>query len=135
MNAVDVAISRLKVDEGFRAKPYRDTNRMLTIGYGCNLEAGLTPHAAEALLTAQADELHTALAVYCWYEALDEVRQSVCLEIAFNTGLHGLQSFPRMIDALRQQDWATAAQECSVSDPRLAARYAKLAQLLLIGAT
>ena len=136
MSAVDLAIPRLKVDEGFRAMPYTDTVGKLTVGYGCNLTAGLTEHAAEALLVAQSDELHLALSVYGWYEALDETRQSVCLEIAFNVGLHGLVAgFPRMIAALERHDFVSAATECHVQDPRLAGRYAKLAQILLTGMT
>jgi hypothetical protein len=38
-----------------------------------------------------------------------------------------------MIAALAKGDWATAANECKVTNPGLAARYAKLAQLLLTG--
>ncbi len=134
MSAVDLALPRLKIEEGFRAKPYEDTRGFLTIGYGANLDAGLSEHAAEALLTAQADEMHLALLSYAWYEALDEARQSICLDIAFNAGLHGLVSgFPRMIAALARHDFASAATECHVQNPELAGRYQRLAQMLLIG--
>lgn len=133
MSAVDLALPRLKTEEGFRAKPYQDTRGFLTIGYGCNLDVGLTEHAAEALLIAQADELHLVLCTYSWYERLDELRQSVCLDIAVNAGLHGLLDFPHMIAALAKGDWATAAAECKVTNPELAGRYAALAQLLLTG--
>lgn len=135
MSAVDLALPRLKVEEGFRAKPYRDTRGFLTVGYGCNLDAGLTEHAATGLLMAQADEMHLALCAYHWYEALDEARQSVCLDIAFNSGLHGLIGFHNMIDALGRKDWAAAAHECHVQNPELAGRYEKLAHILLTGRT
>lgn len=133
MSAVDLALPRLKAEEGFRAKPYRDTRGFLTVGYGCNLDAGLTEHAAEGLLMAQADEMHSALCAYHWYEGLDEARQSVCLDIAFNSGLHGLLAFHNMINALERKDWATAAAECKVTNPELAGRYDNLAQILLTG--
>jgi len=134
VNAVDLALPRLKNEEGFRATKYTDTQGHTTIGYGFNIDAGITQYAAAALLNAQAAERHNALLAYSWYSGLDPVRQSVCLDIAFNGGLHGLLEFPHMIAALCRQDWASAAAECKVTNPELAGRYEKLAQLLLTGA-
>ena len=134
MNAVDLALPRLKNEEGFRATKYTDTQGHTTIGYGFNVDAGISQYAATALLNAQAAERHNALLTYSWYSGLDPVRQSVCLDIAFNGGLHGLLEFPHMIAALSRQDWASAAAECKVTNPELADRYEKLAQLLLTGA-
>jgi lysozyme len=135
MNAVDIVLPRLKTEEGFRATKYTDTQGHLTIGYGFNVDAGISQGAAGALLGAQATERHQALMGFEWYAALDPVRQSVCLDIAFNNGTHGLLNFPHMIAALSRQDWASAATECRVTNPELAGRYEKLAQLLLIGGT
>ncbi len=134
MSAVDVALPRLKIEEGFRPKAYKDTRGFLTIGYGFNIDGGITQHAAEALLTAQADEMHVALSAFAWYEALDEVRQSVCLDMAFNLGLHGLiAGYPKMIAAIERHDFVSAATECHVSNPELSGRYQRLATLLLTG--
>ena len=133
MNAVDLALPRLQTEEGFRAIKYTDTQGHLTIGYGFNVDAGISQTAAGALLGAQAAERHQALMGLGWYAVLDPVRQSVCLDIAFNNGTHGLLNFPHMIAALAKGDWATAAAECKVTNPELAGRYAKLAQLLLTG--
>ena len=135
MNAVDLVLPRLKTEEGFRATKYTDTEGHLTIGYGFNVDAGISPFAAGALLGAQAAERHQALMGFGWYASLDPVRQSVCLDIAFNGGLHSLLEFPHMIAALSRQDWASAAAECRVTNPELAGRYEKLAQLLLVGGT
>lgn len=133
MSAVDVAFPRLQTEEGFRALPYRDTNGLETIGYGFNVQAGISKYAAAALLKAQTEEAHAALLKLPWYAALDPVRQSVCLDIDINEGQGGLLKFPHMIAALSRQDWASAAIECHVEDPKLAGRYAALAQLLLTG--
>ncbi len=133
MNAVDLALPRLKTEEGFRATKYLDTRGKLTIGYGFNLDAGISQYAAAALLSAQAAERHESLTAYPWYANLDPTRQSVCLDIAFNDGLSGLLHFPHMIAALAKDDWAGAAAECKVTNPELAGRYAALAQLLLTG--
>lgn len=135
MSAVDLALPRLEVEEGFRSLPYLDTNGLGTIGYGFCYTRGISKRAAAALLREQSAELHDQLLGYSWYAGLDEVRQSACLDIAINEGLGGLLHFPKMIAALAHQDWKTAAAECHVEDPKLAGRYQKLAQLLLTGAT
>jgi len=133
MTAVDSALPRLKTEEGFRARAYRDTEGHTTIGYGWNIDAGITPKAAAALLQAQLQELHETLSAYDWYAHLDPVRQGVCLDIAFNDGLHGLLAFPRMIAALSRGDWLAAQSECHVQNPELQERYNTLAKILLTG--
>jgi lysozyme len=133
MTAIDSVLPRLKTEEGFRAHIYRDTKGFQTIGYGFNVDAGISPYAAGALLQAQLEELHKTLSGYTWYAQLDPVRQGVCLDIAFNAGLHGLLAFPHMVAALSRQDWPSAATECHVEDPELAGRYEKLSQTLLTG--
>lgn len=133
MSAVDVAFPRLRTEEGFRSLVYRDSEGHSTIGYGLNLDAGLSQRVAAAALLAQLQELHEALQAYPWYGPLDPVRQSVLLDMAFNGGLHGLLAFPHMLAAISRQDWASAAAECHVENPELAGRYEKLSQLLLIG--
>lgn len=134
MSAVDIAVPRLQTEEGFRPMPYQDTNGNTTLGYGFNVGAGITRTAASALLCAQLQDLNTELLKFAWYVALDEVRQSVCIDIAFNAGLSGLLGFPNMIAALARQDWMSASIECHVQDSKLASRYAGLSQLLLNGA-
>lgn len=133
MTAVDLALPRLRTEEGFRATAYKDTRGHTTIGYGFNVDAGISPFAAGALLLAQGQERHEELLRFPWYAGLDPVRQSVCLDIAFNDGTTGLLHFPHMIAALAKGDWATAAAECKVTNPELAGRYAILAQCLLTG--
>lgn len=133
MSAVDLALPRLQNEEGFRALPYRDTNGKLTIGYGFCIDAGISHRAALALLVEQATEAHEQLLQLSWYATLDPVRQSVCLDIDFNEGEGGLLKFPSMIHYLSAGDWPNAATECHVSDPKLAGRYAALAQLILTG--
>lgn len=134
MTAIDSALPRLKTEEGFRSRVYRDTEGHQTIGYGWNIDAGITPRAAAALLQAQMEEIHETLLTYSWYANLDQARQGVCLDIAINDGLHGLLAFPSMIAALSRQDWATAQMECAVTNPELKGRYDNLGRILLTGA-
>ena len=48
----DSTIDSLKRDEGFMAKPYKDSEGLLTIGYGTLIEEGITKEEAELLLNA-----------------------------------------------------------------------------------
>lgn len=133
MSAIDLALPRLETEEGFRALVYKDTQGHATLGYGFNLDAGISKYAAAALLRAQITELDAAMAGFPWYVNANDVRRSVFIDMAFNGGLHGLLSFPHMLAAAAQNDWATAASECKVQEPELAGRYAALAKLLLEG--
>lgn len=136
MSAVDFALPRLKNEEGFRSRLYRDTKGKQTIGYGFNVDAGISQRAAEALLIAQAQERHEALMAYPWYAALDPVRQSVVLDVSFNAGVDGLLHFVHMIAALARKDWTEAKAELLDSDAArdLPNRYEPLADILEKGA-
>ena len=140
--ARDLVVARLKPEEGYEQFPYDDATGKrvrapvgnITWLYGCNLETSGSPELATLVLGWQVDQVEKQLLPLAWYSALDDVRKSVCLDIAFNGGVAGLLHYPHMIAALSRQDWPTASQECAVADPKLdASRYAPLRQLLLVG--
>jgi len=62
MTAIDSVLPRLKTEEGFRMRVYRDTEGHQTIGYGFNVDAGLTQRVASALLQAQLRSYRTSSA-------------------------------------------------------------------------
>src|ERR1700685_506603 len=97
--AVSRALPRLMLEEGFRAQKYLDTKGIETIGYGFNIQAGISQYAAQALMTAQTVERHQALVAYPWYAGLDPVRQSVIVDLSFNAGVSGLLHYVHMIAA------------------------------------
>ena len=136
MSATDLAVARLKTDEGFRATRYLDSVGKETIGYGFNINAGITQAAAQALLNAQVAALAEALGGYWWAAGLDDARMSVILDVAFNDGLNGLLHFVKCLSAIGAKDWQTAHDELLNSDAAhlLPVRYAALAQILLTGA-
>lgn len=134
MNAVDYALPRLKVEEGFRPTKYVDTRGYTTIAYGFNVDAGITPYAGSALLEAQAQEIDDALQVYRWYSALDPIRQSAVLDIAFNEGFEKfVNTWPNLIAALQAQNWLQAQAQCHTSTLEDEPRYVALGNILLTG--
>ena len=137
MSAEVIATLRLMGEEGFRGKKYLDPRGFETIGYGCNLDAGILEPEARALLAAQVATRSEALRAFRGYQGLDEVRASVLLDLAFNLGVNGLLGFSRMLNAVASGDWRTAHDEllASKAATQLPARYGTLAQLLLTGNT
>lgn len=141
MSAVDIALPRVKVEEAFRAFAYDDATGLrvrapkgnLTWLYGCNLDTEGNPELGELVVRWKLDKLHGQLLNYPWYAQADEVRQSVPLDIAFNGGLGDILHYPHMIAAYGRKDWPEASAQCTASDPRLATRYAHLAQIILTG--
>lgn len=142
MSAVELTYDRLGGEEGRKPFAYDDStgHRVtcqpagnLSIAVGVNLEIGLDDEEIDWLSQHRLAKVASQLSGYSWYAVLDEPRRSVCLDIAFNQGLHGLLHYPKMIAALSRQDWSTAASECTAQDPRLKDRYHRLAQLLLTG--
>jgi lysozyme len=135
MSAVDLAVARLKTEEGYRALPYLDAVGKLTVGYGFQVGAGLSRAAAAALLSAQVQETYSSLNEYSWFQGLDDIRSSVFLDLAFNLGLPGLLHFPKTLIATGDKSWQVAHDEllnskAAKQDPK---RYAALAQIFLTG--
>lgn len=135
MNAVDLTVTRLATEEGFRGSAYRDTVGKLTIGYGCNIDAGWTQALARCVLQFQAQTVADQITPLWWAAKLDTVRLSVVIDLGFNLGLHGLLAFPKMLAALGAGNWQAAHDELLDSDAArvLPGRYTDLARLLLIG--
>lgn len=135
MSAIDLAVTRLATEEGFRAIPYRDTVGKLTIGFGCNLDAGWSPGLARTVLAYQAQDVANAINAQWWAKGLDDARLSVLIDIGFNDGIHSLLGFPKMLAAVGAKNWQVAHDECLNSDAarQLPKRYQALAQILLTG--
>jgi lysozyme len=106
-------IDQLKEDEGFSATPYRCTAGHLTIGYGANLDAGVTKEEAEGMLRVRVDIINRDLenAFPDWYNDLDRNRQDVIINMVYNLGLQGFRKFKKMIHCLEIKDYTGATME------------------------
>uniref|UniRef100_A0A7V2F643 Lysozyme n=1 Tax=Rhodothermus marinus TaxID=29549 RepID=A0A7V2F643_RHOMR len=127
----------LIVHEGLRLKPYRDAVGKLTIGYGRNLEdVGISLEEAELMLEHDLDRaIQAAKEVVPGFDVLDEVRQAVLVNMAFNIGRAGLASFKRMRAALALGDFERAASEMldSLWARQVGRRAQELAEMMRTG--
>lgn len=105
--------ARLTLDEGKRQKPYRCSEGKLTIGVGRNLDdRGLTDSEIALLL-----ENDVALAaadcrrLFYQFDDLDDVRQEVLVNMAFNLGYERLSGFKKLRAAVRARNWPAASRE------------------------
>ena len=124
-------VESVKDHEGFRAEPYVCPAGRWTIGYGHNLEVNgltgeqchfllrqgwlhltITREGAEYLMGAQLARLERQCETHFdFWHALNDARQNVLVEMAFQLGFDGLRGFRRMLAALRRHDYAGAARE------------------------
>ena len=98
--------------EGFSKIPYKCPTGHLTIGYGYNLEHGISAAAAEFILQEDLNKAARAVKdAFPWWWKLDDARQFVLVDMAFNMGIAGLKGFKKMLAAMEQGDYQTAAKE------------------------
>lgn len=100
-------------DEGVKLHPYRDTSDKLTIGVGRNLDdKGITNVEAFQLLGHDIDEVLTDLDAHLpWWRDLTDARQRGLANMRFQLGMAGLLGFQRMLMALKNGAYETAAAE------------------------
>lgn len=144
-------------DEGLRLKPYRCTAGKLTIGVGRNLDdVGLLPGEAQtldiSLSSIRAKGITKAQAMRLldndidrvlrdldrhlpWAKDLDEVRQRVLINMAFNLGIHGLLGFKNTLAFVRGGQFSRAADNMlkSLWARQVKGRAVRLAELMRLG--
>jgi lysozyme len=108
---LSLMLAELRRDEGVRLMPYRDTVGKLTIGVGRNLtDVGITNAEAEALLATDVARTAADLdRLMPWWAELDEVRQRVLLNMAFNMGAAEVARWRNWHALLRSGQFAAAA--------------------------
>ena len=134
MDAKEIALQQLPVDEGIRYKPYRDTVGKLTIGVGRNLDdRGLRPDEVELMLSNDIEEAETiAKKLVSNYEALSEPRKAVLINMAFNLGETRLAGFKNTLAFINRGDYVSAAKNMrdSLWYKQVGARAERLAKVM-----
>lgn len=131
----------LMADEGLRLSAYQDSLGYWTIGIGKMIDArkggGISALEAYDLLEHDIDRAYIGLVGrYPWFQDLDEVRQSVLINLAFNMGHETLRTFTHTLAAFARKDWPAAAnglQQSRWYTQVQKARSARLIQMTLTG--
>lgn len=111
--------------EGWSSVVYLDTTSNLTIGWGhnlCHIEVlsggrvkitpvrGISPAIGEQLLLQDVlDHLEELRRALPWWDLLDDVRQEVLLDMAFNMGVPGLLKWKETLALVKAGQYTAAA--------------------------
>jgi lysozyme len=130
-------VTELERDEGLRLKPYTDSVGCLTIGIGRNLrDRGITKEEAYHLLQNDLDEVEAQLSgALPWWKTLDEVRQRVLANMAFNLGIAKLLGFTLTLSRIERKQFGPAAESMlqSVWALQVGVRAKRLAEMMRTG--
>lgn len=94
--------------EGFKPLPYTDTTGHLTIGYGINLDDGITEFEARYLLVNRVLRATAFASNLDWYQSLDETRQRAVINLIYNLGSKGFLQFVEFIGFMTAKNYTEA---------------------------
>ena len=98
--------------ESLELMPYRCSEGKLTIGVGHNLDDnGITEDEALYILKNDLDKCEKQLKRFLWFQNLSDVRKEVIMNLHFNIGHTSFMRFKKMILALENSDYISAAKE------------------------
>lgn len=108
------ATDQIKEDEGCVLYAYDDHLGYSTIGYGRLIDrrkgGGISQDEAEYLLNNDIDRVMDELSwKLSWYDTLDDARQAVLLNMAFQLGVAGLLKFKNTLAYIEAGDYENAA--------------------------
>lgn len=110
MNYLDIVSAQLRIDEGYRLKPYTDTAGKTSIGIGRNLSDVGVNRGEIALMFDNdlATAEHTAKLLLVNFSTLSDVRKAVVINMAFNMGYNVLAQFVNTLKAIDERRWDDA---------------------------
>lgn len=108
--------SKIKISliehEGYASHPYVDTVGKVTIGVGYNLtDRGVSDEWIKSQLEKDIAYFYTKLSDFWWFRDLNEDRQIVLIDMAYNLGLNNFLEFKQMIAALELGYYEIAADQ------------------------
>lgn len=114
MGEIHEVLPLLKKHEGFRAKVYQCSAGKDTIGYGWNLETGITKQEAEVLLKLRVAECVGEVVAWIGsaiYEKLSPTRRAVLIDMMYNLGSTRLAGFRKLRAAVIEGNWVEAREQ------------------------
>ena len=102
-------IERIASNEGFRSKPYRCTNNVLTFGTGLTW---ITEEESLHILANRISQLHLKLIddLDC-YRNMPPIVQGVVIEMCYQIGFAGFCKFKKAIGHMKAKNWKGASEE------------------------
>lgn len=134
----ELLFKELLRDEGLKLTAYTDTVGILTIGIGHNLNVPISEAAAKQIFLDDLDRHRTDLFnALPWVSSLDDVRQRVLVNMAFNLGVPGLLKFANTLELVHTGHYAAAADAMlqSLWARQVKSRALRLAQMMRTGTT
>lgn len=110
MNTTDLQ-SWIKACEALSTKVYTDTTGHLTVGWGRNLENGISVDEAELMFQNDFKRVMNELLTCGWFTMQPPGVKDALINMNFNLGIDKLEGFKKMIIALKAKDYTTAAAE------------------------
>jgi len=105
-------IAEIKRDEAYRSHAYRDTEGILTIGYGLNLDDGISEPLAAKILEFIVEERQDNLSrLLPFWQNLTPARREVFINMAYNLGIPRFLKFRDMLTAAGAGDVAGVCRE------------------------
>jgi GH24 family phage-related lysozyme (muramidase) len=84
---IERVTEEVKKDEAYRSHMYPDSKKVLTIGYGLNLDDGISePLAAKIVEWILQERLQSLKKLFPFLETLTPARQEVLLNMSYNLG-------------------------------------------------
>ena len=106
-------IEQIKIHEGFRARPYRCTSNVLTIGYGFAIkDLELDEDIAEQILIKKLYDLQCKIQdKFKWFDDLPQEAQDVVTNMCYQLGVTGFSKFKKTIRLLKTHKFKEASIE------------------------
>jgi len=127
---------QLRRHEGFRRFPYTDTQGYLTVAYGRNISTvGISRIEARGMLDNDILVAENHCRRFPWFAELKPIRQEALVNLMFNLGWTGFNTFKLMIAALEDRDYNEAARQMLDSryHQQVGARARELAEQIRSG--
>ena len=103
------ALKLIADEEGFRNKPYKCSEGVLTFGHGLTY---ITESESLDILQNRVYQITNDLGdKYDWFNNLTDNRQSIIVSMVYQLGLNGFSKFKKAILAIEKEDWSKACEE------------------------
>jgi len=101
----------IKQNERLKLHPYLDTTGHVTIGWGRNLDNGISKDEAQLMFENDFNRTLAELKQYSWYLTSPLNVRYTLINMNFNLGIEKLLTFKKMIHALINKNYKEAAKE------------------------